>query len=581
VDTGGDTAKRKIPTNEGGVSTNQERVSTNDERVSTNEKRVSTNGERVSTNEERITTNEGRVSTNEERVSTNEERVSTNEGRRSITQLEKAGVVRAVGTLLPLDDSGAVEVEYCAMGRMCRERRRTGGDGGRGSVGMWATQWWAAAEDATALALEVLNSYEGICEEMVQQQEVVDPEPEEQGEGESTMGKQSEKNDQDESRGQAEIEAMLTVEMQRRVDGADVELVNAPLVYQGAVEHTVSNGTRIDHVPSAANQRGPVGSNEAFSLDVDSQLSQSRPSSGNIPDTGSNGSDGSGSGANSGGVSLDDRRQISAPQPIRNRGYSRVIGVYARGSVARGEARVGVSDVDLVVVLWGSDSPESVEKLARDKRMLRARLASADHWMGRWGHLATKADLRVVTVPAPPHPAGAALAQAIAGNPLARQPPTAVAALGQCLGDENMFILAAECATLFGPDLPLILPKAARIPPLRCLATLNADVTEALSDGGERALRWALKRCLRAAFERQMRQDGSRQLSTARPIIDRAYYSRDLYHCAVMVSDARPELGEDLAAALVASVHGPRAVWGALWWASGAALCIRLRDAIQ
>lgn len=58
------------------------------------------------------------------------------------------------------------------------------------------------------------------------------------------------------------------------------------------------------------------------------------------------------------------------------------------------------------------------------------------------------------------------------------------------------------------------------------------------------------------------------------------YYTRDLYHCAALVSDVRPELGEDLAAALVAAVHGPRAVWGALWWASGAALCVRLRDAI-
>ena len=57
-------------------------------------------------------------------------------------------------------------------------------------------------------------------------------------------------------------------------------------------------------------------------------------------------------------------------------------------------------------------------------------------------------------------------------------------------------------------------------------------------------------------------------------------YTRDLYHCAGLTSDARPELGEDLAAALCAGVHGPRAVWGALWYACGAALCVRLRDAI-
>ena len=163
---------------------------------------------------------------------------------------------------------------------------------------------------------------------------------------------------------------------------------------------------------------------------------------------------------------------------------------------------------------------------------------------------------------------------------------------------------------------------AGRRPPARCLRTLHADVTDALADGGERALRWALKRCLRAAFECE-RERSSRltgQSPEGQPTagasgsssrggeiaagrgVDGAgaavaelkspesdsgvgadtcrYYTRDLYHCAAMTSDARPELGEDLAAALVAAVHGPRAVWGALWWASGSALCVRLRDAI-
>jgi predicted nucleotidyltransferase len=36
------------------------------------------------------------------------------------------------------------------------------------------------------------------------------------------------------------------------------------------------------------------------------------------------------------------------------------VGVYARGSVARGEARAGVSDVDLVAVLWGHDTADGV-----------------------------------------------------------------------------------------------------------------------------------------------------------------------------------------------------------------------------
>ena len=106
--------------------------------------------------------------------------------------------------------------------------------------------------------------------------------------------------------------------------------------------------------------------------------------------------------------------------------------------------------------------------------------------------------------PAPPHPAGVALAAAIAGEPMARQPPDAVEALAQCLGDETMFVLAVECAPITGPDLPALLPASARHPPpARCLETLNADVVDALADGGERALTWALKRCVRAAFERE------------------------------------------------------------------------------
>ena len=214
-----------------------------------------------------------------------------------------------------------------------------------------------------------------------------------------------------------------------------------------------------------------------------------------------------------------------------------------------------------------------------------------DSWLGRWGHLATKADVRVVTVPPPPHPAGVALAAAIAGEPLARQPPDAVEALAQCLGVETMFVLAVECAPISGPDLPALLPASARVPPpARCLETLNADVVDALADGGERALTWALKRCVRAAFEREHLRtrltsgdvtsgDVTGANANGRGAIG-GVYTRDLYHCAGLASDARPELGEDLAAALCAAVHGPRAVWGALWYACGGALCVRLRDAI-
>jgi predicted nucleotidyltransferase len=259
----------------------------------------------------------------------------------------------------------------------------------------------------------------------------------------------------------------------------------------------------------------------------------------------------------------------------------RVIGVYVRGSVARGEARAGVSDVDVVVVLWGHESADDVVELARQKRTLKKRLSSKEEWHGRWGHLATKADVRVVTVPPPPHPAGTALAAAIAGEPLSRQSnPNAAASVTLCLGEENTFVLAAECATVYGPDLPKMLPASARTPPLRCLPTLFEDVTEAIADGGETALKWALRHILRAAFEQHVVAGEACHVGGAAAEPGCGYYTRDLYHCAALVSDAKPELGEDLASALVAAVYGPRAAWGGLWWACGAATAQRLRDAV-
>ena len=249
--------------------------------------------------------------------------------------------------------------------------------------------------------------------------------------------------------------------------------------------------------------------------------------------------------------------------------------------MAKGEARAGVSDVDVILVAWDHESSASVARAAGRKRQLRRRVA--EEWTPRWRHLATKADVRVAVVPPPPHPAGAALAAAIAGEPLDRQPRERADALVECLGAENAFALAAESVTLRGPDLPTMFPRRARVPPARCLPTLHADVVEALADGGENALRWALRRCVRAAFELEMAKAAG-EVCDAEDAekggdVVRGAYTRDLYHCAALVADARPELGEDLAAALVAAVHGPRAVWGALWYACGSALCARLKDA--
>ena len=298
---------------------------------------------------------------------------------------------------------------------------------------------------------------------------------------------------------------------------------------------------------------------------------------------------------------------------------SNVVGAYARGSVALGTAVASVSDVDVLVLRWAPAPPASSSRsssraparlLAETDARIRARLRG--EWSARWGHLATKPDVRVIAVPRPPHPAGEALRKIVdaekkqsserdvdAGSrreekgtetspgetsrDVSREEDVVrtsrFAALANVLGPGATFALAAEGATIFGPDLPRLAPSAWRKPPAdgRCLDGLHADVVEALSDGGERALGWALKRCVRAAFERAFADAAADDDGGGGGL---GVYTRDLFHCAAIAADARPELGEDLAAALAAAAHGPRAVWGALWYASGSACAVRIRDAL-
>ena len=302
---------------------------------------------------------------------------------------------------------------------------------------------------------------------------------------------------------------------------------------------------------------------------------------------------------------------------------SNVVGAYARGSVALGTAVASVSDVDVLVLRWApappasssrSSSRASARLLAETDARIRARLRG--EWSARWGHLATKPDVRVLAVPRPPHPAGEALRKIVdaekkqsserdvdagsrreeketetsPGEPsrdVFREEdcvvsPSRFAALANVLGPGATFALAAEGATIFGPDLPRLAPSAWRKPPAdgRCLDGLHADVVEALADGGERALGWALKRCVRAAFERAFADAAANENDDGGGSRGLGVYTRDLFHCAAIAADARPELGEDLAAALAAAAHGPRAVWGALWYASGSACAVRIRDAL-
>ena len=76
---------------------------------------------------------------------------------------------------------------------------------------------------------------------------------------------------------------------------------------------------------------------------------------------------------------------------------------------------------------------------------------------------------------------------------------------------EQLFTLATSSLCVSGEDIPKSL---SRMPPVRtCFPTLCQDVDVALENGSEKAISWACKRCLRAAFESQKRTRFTREIS--------------------------------------------------------------------
>jgi hypothetical protein len=82
---------------------------------------------------------------------------------------------------------------------------------------------------------------------------------------------------------------------------------------------------------------------------------------------------------------------------------------------------------------------------------------------------------------------------------------------------------------------------------------------------------WALKRLIRAAYERY-----------ALPR-DEVGFTRDLYHSVRLAAlHANVDISSDLATALVVCVHSPKLTYGDLLWrAQSAALCRRLLVLLQ
>ena len=161
------------------------------------------------------------------------------------------------------------------------------------------------------------------------------------------------------------------------------------------------------------------------------------------------------------GVHTQSSNTSAAP----NTGEGRVVGVYLRGSAARGDAIAGVSDLDLVVLCWddGSTSAKTLKKALRESFTRRANdsgnsvrsasnSGSSSSWTSRWQHLATKADTKLVLVPPPPHPAGVAVVNVLDGvESHTKSQFLLFEALALCLGKEGEYF---PLTTFRLPDCP-------------------------------------------------------------------------------------------------------------------------------
>lgn len=208
-----------------------------------------------------------------------------------------------------------------------------------------------------------------------------------------------------------------------------------------------------------------------------------------------------------------------------------LIGVYCRGSVARGTARAKISDVDLIVISRRKLREDDIRDRSQDLLPLRFSAVR-------------KFDIR--------------FEYASAENELS---------------DAVRFILATQCVTVYGEHLPKMLPNSARIPVCQLLRGISEDVSNALDHGSERAIVWVLKRLIRASFE-----------AYALPHVS-AGYTRDLLHAASAASvfaQTDIDMRGDLATAVVLCIHSPRVVYGeVLWRALSEALVRRLEACVK
>ena len=204
-----------------------------------------------------------------------------------------------------------------------------------------------------------------------------------------------------------------------------------------------------------------------------------------------------------------------------------VTSICVRGSIARGAAVDFESDCDMIVIF------ESKRPSAEELEALRSELE----------------DIRSKDFP------------------FAKKIDVRFEVRGK-MNAEQLFTLATSSLCVSGEDIPKSL---SRMPPVRtCFRTLCQDVDVALENGSEKAISWACKRCLRAAFESQKRTRFTREISRCCEIVCKEDYPEKKY-----------EVG-DLETALVIAIKGPKMVFGdAHWLEMSKALLNRLSNCIS
>ncbi|PSC69036.1 band 7 [Micractinium conductrix] len=264
-------------------------------------------------------------------------------------------------------------------------------------------------------------------------------------------------------------------------------------------------------------------------------------------------------------------------------GSTRLVGVYLRGSLAQAGCFVpGLSDADFVALHLPAGSAEEAAAEAAALAAAAARLQASFPQCA-------KVDIQAVALPpgSPLHTwaqrwqrrhaaaagedSSSSGSSCSSGGSCSSLPPSALA------GQEALaFQLKTQAVCLAGWDLPAALPDVAALPPLDLLPRLVSDVQVALQaavrrapqlqtgqqqqqqqqqhaapadgeglDAAARAVRWALKRSIRAALELALCCAGGAADAAAAPA-----FSRDLWWCVQGAATCYPQLQPLLTEAL-------------------------------